>query len=73
MKTNKHLWSYRVQLFLELETFQTNTVEKIKHMFYIEQYFFRKLCRLWDNMEKYCTDGQGTDGDMAHAHCLMVT
>jgi len=23
--------------------------------------FFRKSCRLWDNVEKYCRAGQATD------------
>jgi len=23
-------------------------------------FFFRKSCRLWDNVEKYCTAGQAT-------------
>jgi len=32
--------------------------------------FFRKSCRLWDNVEKYCTVGQITDDKMAHAHCM---
>jgi hypothetical protein len=28
---------------------------------------FRKSCRLRDNVEKYCTAGQATDDNMAHA------
>jgi len=35
--------------------------------------FFRKSCRLWDNVEKYCRAGQGTYGNMAHAHCMLGT
>ena len=31
MKTPKHLWSYLAQFFLELETLQTNIVQKNKH------------------------------------------
>ena len=34
-------------------------------------YFFFKLCRLLDNVEKYCTAGQATDDNMAHAHCML--
>ena len=34
--------------------------------------FFRKTCRLWDNVEKYCTVG-GTVGNMAHAHFTQDT
>ena len=35
--------------------------------------FPRKLCRLWDNVEKYCRAGQVTDDNMAHAHCMLDT
>ena len=31
----------------------------------------RKSCRLWDNVEKYCTAGQPTDDNIAHAHCIL--
>jgi hypothetical protein len=34
---------------------------------------FFKLCRLWDKVEKYCTAWQGTDYNMAHAHCMLDT
>jgi len=34
--------------------------------------FFRKSCRLWDTVEKYCRAGQATDGNMAHAHCMSM-
>jgi len=25
-----------------------------------------------DNLEKYCTAGQATDDNMAHAHCVLA-
>ena len=31
----------------------------------------RKSCRLWDNVEKYCTAGQATDDNWARAHCML--
>jgi len=31
----------------------------------------RKSCHLYDNVEKYCTVGQATDDNMAHAHCML--
>jgi len=34
--------------------------------------FFRKSCRLWENVEKYCTVGRATDG-MAHEYCMLDT
>jgi Na+/melibiose symporter-like transporter len=36
-------------------------------------FFFRKSCRLWDNVEKYCRAGRVTDDNMAHAHCMLDT
>jgi len=34
--------------------------------------FFPKIGGLWDNVGKYGTAGQATDGDMAHAHFMLV-
>jgi hypothetical protein len=34
-------------------------------------FVFGKLCRLWDNVEKYCRAGQATDENVAHAQCVM--
>jgi len=34
---------------------------------------FRKTCRLWDNVGKYCRNRQATDDNMAHAHCMLDT
>jgi len=28
-------------------------------------------CRLWENVEKFCTAGQPTDGHMAHPPCML--
>jgi len=51
---------------------ETTVVQKIKtHILYSMTFF--KSCRLWDNVEKYCTAGQATDDNMAHAHCLPDT
>jgi len=56
---------------------QTIVVEKIKktHILYSISlfFFFRKSCRLWDNVEKYCRAEQATDDNMAHAHCILDT
>jgi len=46
--------------------FQTKVVEKIKHIFF-------KSCRLWDNMEKYCTAWHATDDNTENAHCMLDT
>jgi len=36
-------------------------------------FFFRKSCRLCDNVGKYCRAGQATDDNMAPAHCMLDT
>jgi len=36
-------------------------------------FFFRKSCRLRDNVEKYCRAGQTTDDNMVHAHSTLGT
>ena len=50
-KTDTHFWSYLAQFFLEWEMFQTKVVEKIKTHILFSVTFFRKSCRLWDNVE----------------------
>jgi len=52
---------------------QTKVVEKIKTHILCSVTFFRKSCRLWDNVENVCRAGQGTDGNMAHAHYMLDT
>ena len=55
MKTFIHFWWYLAQFFLEWEMFQTKVVEKIKTHILCPVTFFRKSCRLWDNLEKKIT------------------
>ena len=51
--------------------FQTN-VEKIEtHILCSMNFIFRKMCRLSDNVEKYCRAGQVTDENMASAHYML--
>jgi hypothetical protein len=47
------------------ENFFRQNVERIKTI------FFRKSRRLQDHVEKYCTAGQATDNNMAHARCML--
>jgi hypothetical protein len=51
--------------------FQTKVVEVIKTHILCSETVFRKSCRLWDNLEKYCRAGQATVDGMAHAHCIL--
>jgi len=57
--------------FLEWEMFQAKFWRKSKHAFWFSISFFRKSYRLWENVEKYCRAGRGTDDNMAHAHCML--
>jgi hypothetical protein len=51
--------------------FHTKFAEKIKAHFVFINLFFSKMCCLSDNVVKYCTAGQTTDDNMAHAHCVL--
>jgi len=54
--------------------FQTKVVEEIKTYYILFcNFLFRKSCRLWENVEKYCRAGQGTDDNMVLAHCMLDT
>jgi hypothetical protein len=70
-----HLWKCGdiAQFLLEWEMFRRRVVEKIKTHILCSVTFLRKSCRLWDNLDKYCTDGQATDDNMAHAYCVPDT
>jgi len=46
--------------------------EKIQTHILCSVTFFRKLCLLWDKVEKYCRTVQATDNDVAHAHCKLA-
>jgi hypothetical protein len=57
-------------ILLRMKMFHTKVVEKIKpHISCSVTFYFR----LWYNVEKYCTAGQDTDGNMAHAHWIGIT
>jgi hypothetical protein len=47
---------------------ETEVAEIIETHILCSVTFFRKLCRLWDNVEKCGRAGQATDDNMAHAH-----
>jgi len=36
-------------------------------------FFFRNLCLLWDNVEKYSGVGQATNDNIPLAHCMLDT
>ena len=63
MKTFSHLWQYLVKFFLEWGMSQTTFVEKIKTHILCSITFFRKSCRLWDNVKK-CVGARGATNDV---------
>ena len=74
MNVNMYVWSYLVQIFLEWQVFQKKTFSENQNTYFMfKNFFFRKSCRLWDNVEKYCRVGQATGDNMAHAHCMLDT
>jgi len=54
-----------------MRMFHTNVVEKIKTDFMFN--FFRKLRRVWEEVEKYCRASQATEKDMAEVRCMLGT
>jgi hypothetical protein len=72
MKTDVYFGSYLAQ-FLEWEMFQTEVVDETKTHILCSVTVFQNSFVLWDNVEKYCTAGQATDDNMAHAHCILDT
>ena len=73
MKTTLHFRSYLDQFLLECEMFPTKGVEKIETHILYSITFFRKSCRLWDNVENNCSAGQTSFDNLAHAHFMLYT
>ena len=42
-----------------------------QNILFIFNKIFLKSCRLWDNVEKYCTAWQTTDDNMAKTRCIL--
>jgi hypothetical protein len=46
---------------------------KTRNTLFMFNNFFSKIVLFMRYVEKYCTAGQVTDGNMAHAHCMLDT
>jgi hypothetical protein len=46
---------------------------KIKHTFYVQYFFFKKIVPFVRYVEKYCRAGQVTGDKMALVHCMLDT
>jgi len=54
--------------------FQTKVVKRNQDTHFVfSTFFFRKSCRLLENVQKYCRARQANDDNMAHAHCMLDT
>jgi hypothetical protein len=84
LKSDKHngyitwtpIYAYEHNLahfFLEWEMFQKKRCRENQNSHFMFNFFPRKSCRKWQNVEKCCTAGQATDHSMAHAHCILDT
>jgi hypothetical protein len=71
MQTNIHFILYLSHFLSVWETLQTKVIEEIKIHILCSVTVFRKPCRLWNNVEKYCRAGQATHYNMAQAHCML--
>jgi replication initiation and membrane attachment protein DnaB len=57
------MYIYVSEFFLEWEKFQKRFVEKIKTHFMFNN-IFSENCAVYENVEKYGTDGQDTDDNI---------
>jgi hypothetical protein len=48
-------------ILLKMRKFSDKSCKENENTFYVQQLFFWKSCRLWDNVEKYSRDRQTTD------------
>jgi hypothetical protein len=70
MKICVYLWQNFADFFLQREIFRIKFLEKIKNIPFSKT-FLKKLCLLSDNMEKYGTARQPTEGNRAQTHCML--
>jgi len=73
MKEIIHLLSHLAHFFLEWKMFQIRIVEKIEPYILFSVNFFRKSCRLWANVEKYCWTGHATGNRKYGAYALHAS
>jgi len=62
---------FLITILRKMKNILDKFVEKLKTHFVLIIFFTRKSCLLWNKVEKYCRSGQGTDDNMAHAHCML--
>ena len=72
MKTNTHFLVISIPVLLGMRNdSDKNFKENQNTYFTFNNVFFRTSRRLWDNVDKYCREGQATDDNMAYARCML--
>jgi hypothetical protein len=61
MKTTRLFLTISRSFLLRLRNFSDKICRRNQTTHFVLSKHFRKSCRLWDNVEKYCTAGQATD------------
>ena len=74
MKTGVCLWIYRGYLATVpgIRNISENILFRKSNRHFVS-YSYPKTRSLYDNVEKYCRTGKATDGNMAHAYCMVDT
>ena len=69
-----HLFAISRSVLRRMKNVSGKSYSETQNTHFIFSIFFsRKSCRLWDNVENYCTAGQSTDDNIAHIHFIMDT
>jgi len=58
-------------IYARMRNVANKVAEKVKSHNLYSNFFFRKSCLLWDNVERYCREA--TDDYMEHARCMLDT
>jgi hypothetical protein len=57
-----------------MKNYSAESCRENQNTFYIQTLFFVEIRVVYENnMEKYGTDGEATDDNMAHTHCMPGT
>jgi hypothetical protein len=74
MKATIRFFIISHSVLLIVKKFHTEVVEKLEIHIYVEQtFFFPKIVPFMRLSGKILRVGQGTDDNMAHAHCMLDT
>ena len=62
-----------LSFLLRIRNVSCKRFRESQNIYFMLQKFFRKSCRLWDEVERHCSAGQTTNRNMTHAHCMLGT